>query len=392
MLSARAARLKESATIKVSGAAKRMIAEGVDVINLSMGEPDYNTPEHIKQAAHAAIDANHTHYTINRGIPALREAVCRRLKADFNVDYTADQVIVSSGAKQSLFNIIMALVDEGDEVLLPYPAWPTHPEAIGIAGGKVVPLYTDEKSHFKITPRQLEEAITPQSRMLLFSNPVNPTGMAYNDSEVAALVDVLKKHHLYILSDEIYARLCYDGLAYRSMASFPEIYDRVILVQGVSKAYAMTGWRIGFSCGPAAIMKAADKIQGHSTSNASSIAQYAALAAVDGPQDALDDMLATYAKRRTYIMQRFAAMPGVHYVEPQGAFYLFPNINGVLTDTVDTSEKLALYLLEEAHVAVVPGIGFGAEGFLRISYAASMEQLEEACDRIEKALNKLRKA
>ncbi len=390
MLSARAARLKESATLKVFGAAKRMIAEGVDVINLSMGEPDYNTPEHIKQAAIQAIKANHTHYTVNRGILPLREAVAKRLKEDFNADYTPEQILVSSGAKQSLFNTIMALVDEGDEVLLPYPAWPTHPEAIGLAGGKVVALRTREKDDFKINARQLAAAITPKTKMILFSNPINPTGMVYSEDELTALVDVLKKHNIFILADEIYARMCYDGFKFRSLATFPEIKERVILVQGVSKAYAMTGWRIGFSCGPQAVIKAADKIQGHSTSNASSIAQYAALAAVSGPQDSLDEMLATYTKRRKYIMERFSAMPDISFAVPRGAFYLFPNVSAYFNEQYPDSTALAMYLLEKAHVAVVPGVGFGQEGYLRLSYAASMEQLAAACDRIEKALKELK--
>ncbi len=390
MLSARAARLKESATLKVFGAAKRLIAEGVDVINLSMGEPDYNTPEHIKEAARQAINANHTHYTVNRGILPLREAVAKRLKDDFNADYAPEQILVSSGAKQSLFNTIMALVDEGDEVLLPYPAWPTHPEAIGLAGGKVVPLRANEKSDFKISPQQLAAAITSKTKMILFSNPINPTGMVYNEKELSALVGVLEKQDIFILADEIYARMCYDGLKFRSLATFPEIKERVILVQGVSKAYAMTGWRIGFSCGPQAVINAADKIQGHSTSNASSIAQYAALAAVSGPQDALDEMVVTYARRRKYIMERFSAMPGISFAVPRGAFYLFPNVSAYFNDQYPDSPALALYLLEKAHVAVVPGIGFGQEGYLRLSYAASMEQLATACDRIEKALNELK--
>ncbi len=397
MLSKRAGRLKESATLQVSGEAMRLRDEGVDIINLGMGEPDFDSPEHVKQAAIQAVRDNRSHYTINRGILPLRQAISQRMKADYNADYAPDQIIVTNGAKQSIFNILMALIDKGDEVIMPAPVWPTHPEAVGLADGSPVVVQTREEDGFKLTPSQLREAITKNTRALMLSNPCNPTGMVYNRDELTTLMKELQGTNIFFLSDEVYAPLRYGLPDYVSGAAFRDMLnDRVIIFQAVSKAYAMTGWRIGFTMGPKDIIKAADKIQGHSTSNAAAVSQYAALAALTGPQDVVEKMRAVYEERRAYMQSRLQQMPGLSFVVPQGAFYFFPNISGCYGTTpsgktIANSTDLALYLLQEAHVAMVPGSGFEAEGYLRISYAASMENLQQAMDRMEKALSRIRR-
>jgi len=395
MLSKRALRLKESATLKVSARAMRLRSEGVDIVNLGMGEPDFDSPEHVKQAAIRAVQENHTHYTINRGILPLREAISKHMLQSYQADYPPDQIIVTNGAKQSIFNVLMAMIDAGDEVIIPSPVWPTHPEAVGLADGTAVVIQTLETKGFKLTPKQLREAITPKTKALLLCNPCNPTGMVYSRQELTALLAEIKGTEIFFLSDEVYAPLRYGNIDYVSGAIFREMLDdRVVILQAVSKAYAMTGWRIGFALGPTAIIKAADKIQGHSTSNAASISQYAALAALTGPQDVVEKMRLVYEERRTYVQNCLQEMPGLTFNIPQGAFYFFPNITGCYGQTesgktIANSTDLALYLLKEAHVAIVPGSGFGAEGFLRISYAASMSDLEKAMSRILKALQRI---
>ena len=395
MLSKRAQRLKESATLKVSGEAMRLRAEGVDIINLGMGEPDFNSPDHVKQAAIKAVEDNHSHYTINRGIMPLRQAISERMKEDYDADYPPDQIIVTNGAKQSIFNVLMALLNTGDEVIMPSPVWPTHPEAVGLADGKAIVVPATEQNGFKLTPQQLRAAITPKTKAVMLSNPCNPTGMVYNRAELGALLQEIKGTDIYFLSDEVYAPLRFDDLDYVSGAAFRELLDdRLVILQAVSKAYAMTGWRIGFSLGPVEIIKAMDKIQGHSTSNASSISQYAAMAALTGPQDVVEEMRAVYEERRAYVQGQLKKMAGIQFTMPQGAFYFFPNISGCYgrTDSgriIANSTDLALYLLQEAHVAMVPGIGFEAENYLRISYAASLDDLEKAMNRMQIALQRI---
>lgn len=384
-----------SATLAMSQKSSELRAQGVDVINLSVGEPDFNTPEHIKEAAKRAIDENFTHYPPVPGYMDLRKAIARKLKVENGVDFAPEQIVVSAGAKHSLSNVIYALINPGDEVVIPTPAWVSYVEMVKLAGGVNVLVPTGFEQDFKVTPEQLEAAITERTRMVLLCSPSNPSGSVYTRAELQDLVEVLRRHpQVAILSDEIYEHINY-GPEFVSLASFPEIADRVVVVNGVSKAYAMTGWRIGFMAGPLAVAKAVSKLQGQTTSGISTIAQKAAVAAYDGPQQCVAEMLEAFRRRRDLVVSLARRIPGLKVNEPQGAFYLFPEVSAYLGKnapdgrTIVTDNDLAMYLLEEAHVATVSGSAFCLPGYIRLSYAAADDQLREAFARIERALAQL---
>lgn len=384
-----------SPTMKVAAKAKELKAQGLNVIDLSVGEPDFPTPENIKEAAKKAIDANHTRYTLNSGIPQLRQAISDYLKNNCKLDYSPNDIIVSSGAKQSIYNSILSIVDPGDEVIIPAPYWVSYPHMVSMAEGESVVISTTLESNFKITADQLEKAITPKTKALIMCNPSNPTGAAYTPVELKAIADVVRKHDMYVISDEIYEQLVYDDFKLVSFASFDEeIKAKTITVNGVSKTYAMTGWRIGFTAGPSDVINGINKIQSHSTSNAASISQYAALEAFAGPQDAVANMKVEFAKRRNYLHKELNSIEGISCNLAEGAFYLFPNVEGIFGKSndsvkIENSTDLALFLLNEAQIAIVPGSAFGAEGYLRLSYATSLENLEDAVKRLKEALGKL---
>ncbi len=396
MVSEKANKIGESPTLKVSAKAKSMKAEGIDVIDLSVGEPDFPTPENVKRAGIRAIEENFTKYTQNEGIPALKEAIINRLKEDQGLEYKKNEIIVSSGAKSSLYHLIQALINEGDEVIIPSPYWVTYPHAVSLAGGKGVIVPTKEENGFLIRPEELKAAITPATKALILNNPSNPTGAAYPRQALEALADVVSEEDIYVIADEIYEKLVYDDFRFFSFASLGEdIKKRTIVINGVSKSYSMTGWRIGFAAGPADIIDGMAKIQSHSTSNPCSISQKASLEALRGPQYEVSKMVSEFQKRRNYVLMRLQSIPGVSCHKPQGAFYLFPNFSATYekefnNTIIRNSYGLAYYLLKEAKVAIVPGDGFGADSCIRISYATSMENLERGMDRIIQAVSQLK--
>ena len=384
-----------SATLAMSQKSSELRAQGVDVINLSVGEPDFNTPEHIKEAAKRAIDENFTHYPPVPGYMDLRKAIARKLKVENGVDFAPEQIVVSAGAKHSLSNVIYALINPGDEVVIPTPAWVSYVEMVKLAGGVNVLVPAGFEQDFKVTPEQLEAAITERTRMVLLCSPSNPTGSVYTREELQGLVEVLARHpQVAVLSDEIYEHIDYSG-AFTSLASFPEIADRVVVVNGVSKAYAMTGWRIGFMAGPESVAKAVTKLQGQTTSGISTIAQRAAYAAYSGPQECVEQMRQAFERRRDLVVELATAIPGLKANVPQGAFYLFPDVSAFLGKStpdgkaVSTDTDLSMYLLEHAHVATVPGSAFCLPGYIRLSYAAGDDALREAFARIGRALAEL---
>ncbi len=391
-VSERVQALAPSATLAMSQKSAELKAQGVDVINLSVGEPDFNTPAHIKEAAKKAIDDNFTFYTPVAGYMSLRKAVSDKLKRENGVDYAPEQIVVANGAKQALCNVILASINPGDEVVIPMPAWVSYVEMVKLAGGTVVSVDADITQDFKITPDQLEKAITPATRMLLLCSPSNPTGSVYSREELQAIVDVLAKHpDVMVLADEIYEHINFTG-SFTSMAAFPEIADRVILINGVSKAYAMTGWRIGYCAAPLWLAKAVTKLQGQYTSNASSIAQKAAEAAYTGSQECVAEMNEAFRRRRDLVVELASDIPGLKVNRPQGAFYLFPEVSAYIGKTtpegkkIERSADLAMYLLESGHVATVDGGAFGMEGYIRLSYATSDDNIREALRRMKEAL------
>jgi aspartate aminotransferase len=384
-----------SPTMRVAAEAKKMKSEGLDIIDLSVGEPDFPTPHNIKEAAKKALDNNMTKYTINAGTVELRKAIAQKFKNDNCLDYKLSEIIVSNGAKQSVFNTIQTVVYKDDEVIIPSPYWVSYPEMVTLAHGRSVVVETDEKNGFKLTASQLKDAITPKTKMLILCNPSNPTGSTYTRKELEELAEVCAGKDFFILSDEIYEKLVYDNFEFVSFASLnEEMKKRTIIVNGVSKSYSMTGWRIGYTAGPEEIVKGIDKIQSHSTSHASSISQFATIEALAGPQDEVDMMREEFRKRRNYFHKELCSIEGITCYKPEGAFFLFPNISsffGKSTEVlkINDSFDFAMYLLYEAKVATVPGKAFGAEGFNRFSYAVSMEVLSDAVSRIKKALGKL---
>ena len=373
---------------------RELKAKGIDIIGLSLGEPDFDTPDFIKAAANQAIADNYSHYTPVNGLQSLREAISMKFKRDNHLDYTPDQIVVSTGAKQSIANVVLSLVNEGDEVLLPAPYWVSYSEIVKVAGGIPVIIETSIEDDFKITPALLEKNINERTTMMIYSSPCNPSGSVYTGEELAALSAVIEKHQqLYVISDEIYELINYQS-EHASLAQNKAIYDRVITINGVSKGFAMTGWRLGYIGAPKWIADACNKIQGQFTSAPCAVAQKAAEAAVLADPSEVRYMIDAFKKRRDFVLARLAAMPGVKINTPEGAFYAFPDIaelygkswsGGVINDSSD----FAMYLLEEAHVAVVAGEAFGDPNGIRISYAASMEDLEKAMDRIENAIKAL---
>lgn len=396
--------LAVSATLAMSQKSSELKAAGVDVVNLSVGEPDFDTPAHIKEAAKKAIDDNYSHYSPVPGYMSLREAIADKLRKENKTSFEPAQVVVSTGAKQALSNVILATVNPGDEVVIPVPAWVSYVEMVKLAEGKPVLVPAGMEQGFKVTPAQLEAAITDKTRMVMLCSPSNPSGAVYDREEIKGLVEVLKRHpRVIILSDEIYEHINYTSEGHVSFGEFPEIADRLVIVNGVSKAYAMTGWRIGYMAGPVEIAKAVTKLQGQTTSGTCSIAQKAAEAAYRGSQECVAEMLAAFRRRRDLIVGLAREIPGLKLEMPDGAFYIFPEVSAYLgkhvttvnldgTETVReiaTDSDLAMCLLEEGHVATVAGSAFCMPGYLRLSYAASDDQLREAMARIKTALAKL---
>jgi len=385
-----------SPTINIAAKAIMMKSKNIDLVDLSVGEPDFATPQHIKNAAKNAIDNNLTKYTLNQGLYELREAIAQRILKDQQVAYAPEEIIVSNGAKQSLMNVMMAIISEGEEIIIPAPFWVSYPEMAKLAGGNPVIVQTHEENSFKLTPAQLEAAITPKTRALILCNPSNPTGMVYGKEDLQALAEVLEPTEIMVISDEIYEKLVYDHFCFTSFAAISRIMkERTVVVNGVSKAYAMTGWRIGYAAGDREIIENANIIQSHSTSNAPTISQYASLAAFTGSQDEIIRMRLEFERRRNFVFQEINRINGIRCQAPLGAFYIFPNVSSfygkICKDTViRNSTDLALYLLEEAHVALIPGAAFGADENIRISYASSMENLERGMERIAGALERLK--
>lgn len=396
IISQRVERLSPSATLAMSQKSAELKAQGVDVINMSVGEPDFNTPDHIKDAAKRAIDNNFSRYSPVPGYLSLREAICAKLQRENNISFTPDQIVVGNGAKQELFNALQACVDPGDEVIIPTPAWVSYVELVKLAEGKVVEIPAGIEHDFKITAEQLEAAITPATKMLMLNSPSNPTGAIYSYEELKSLSEVLERHpRVLILADEIYEHINFVDRVH-SISEFPAIRDRVIIVNGVSKAYAMTGWRIGYLAAPAPIAKAVTKLQGQSTSGASSIAQKAAEAAYEGSQQCVEDMRNAFERRRDLIVELAKDVPGWKVNRPDGAFYLFPKVDSYVGKVTPDGKRLesvgdyVMYLLEEAHVACVDGAAFCAPGYMRLSYATSDDNIREAIRRIREASMKIK--
>jgi len=370
--------------------AKAMKARGVDVVNFGVGEPDFDTPENIKEAAIKAIRDGRTKYTPVGGIDPLKEAIVEKLGADNGLRYEKEQVVVSCGAKHSLYNIAQALYGPGDEVIIPAPYWVSYPDQVLLNDARPVIVKTREKDRFMLGPEALEKAVTPRTKALILNSPSNPTGFAYDRKALEAIAEVALRHNFYIVSDEIYEKLVYDGAEHVSIASLSgEIRERTIVVNGLSKSHAMTGWRIGYAAGPKDVVKAMTNIQSQSTSNPTSIAQYAAVEALTGPQQFIGTMRAEFDRRRRFLVDGLNSLKGVKCLSPNGAFYAFPNTSGLYGGKVKNSSELALYLLEEAKVALVPGDAFGDDGHIRISYATSMEDIRKALERMKEALGKL---
>ena len=398
ILSDRVLNMSVSATLQMTDKSRELKAKGIDVIALSIGEPDFDTPTSVKEAAKAAIDNNLTHYPPVPGLPVLREAICNKLKRDNNLDYDVAQIVVSTGAKHSLANVFMSILNDGDEVIVPAPYWVSYPEMIKLAGGKTMVVDAGIEQNFKISAKQLEEAINDKTKAFLFNSPSNPTGSTYTLQELEKLAEVLEKHpHVLIISDEIYELINFVG-KHHSLASFPKLKDRVVLINGVSKGFAMTGWRIGYMAAPLEIAKACSKLQGQFTSGASTISQAAATEAINTkPSESTDlkSMLKQFKNRRDFLMELLKDVPGIKSNVPGAAFYLFPDISyyfGKSTDgiKINDSNDLALYLLEKGHVALVAGEAFGSPEYIRISYATSMENIKEAVKRISEALGNLK--
>lgn len=394
-ISKRVEALAPSATLAMSQKSSELRASGVDVINLSVGEPDFNTPDHIKEAAKRAIDENFTRYTPVPGYPSLRKAIVDNLAATNGVVYDPSQIVVGNGAKQALCNVILATVNPGDEVIIPTPAWVSYVEMVKLAEGESVLVPAGIEQDFKITPAQLRAAITPRTRMVLICSPSNPTGSVYTRDELAALVEVIAEYpDIIVLADEIYQHINYTG-SYTSLGSFEAIADRCVVINGVSKAYAMTGWRIGFCAAPAPIAKAVSKLQSQYSSNASSIAQKAAEAAYTGPQECVEEMRVAFERRRDLVVELASQITGLKVNKPQGAFYLFPEVSSFFGKsfgdrTIRDANDLCMYLLEEGHVACVSGDAFCLPGYMRLSYATSDDNIREAIRRIAAALANLK--
>lgn len=388
-------RFNEPETLKMAKLGRELRAKGFDITDLSLGEPDFDTPDHIKLAAKKAIDDNYSHYTPVSGYPDLREAVCAKLKRDNNLDYSPDQVVVSTGAKQSIANVVMSIVDVGDEVIIPTPYWVTYSEIVKMAGGVVKFVNTSILNGYKITAAELAAAITERTKLFMFSSPCNPSGAVYSKEELSALADIFKKHPgIFIMSDEIYEYINYEG-KHESIAQFDFLKDRVILINGLSKGYAMTGWRLGYIAANAIVARACEKIQGQITSGANAVTQRAAITALTGDMQPTAMMVTEFTKRRKRVMELLNEIPDVECSEPKGAFYVFPMVKNYFGKTdgetvIENADDLCMYLLNKAHVSTVTGKAFGEPNCIRISFANSMENIEKGFLKIKNALLKLK--
>ena len=388
-------RFSEPETLKMARLGRELRAKGIDIVDLSLGEPDFDTPAHIKDAAKQAIDENWSHYTPVSGYLDLREAVCHKLQRDNGLSYRPEQIVVSTGAKQSLANVVLSVVEEGDEVLIPTPFWVTYAALVQLAQGTVRLMKTTLKQGYKITPEQLEEAITPKTKLFMFSSPCNPSGAVYNKEELSALAEVFKRHpQVLIISDEIYEYINFSG-AHESIAQFEELKNRTIIINGLSKGFAMTGWRLGYLAASAEIAKGCEKLQGQFTSGTNAITQRAAITALTGPLDAAKEMVAEFAARKQMVIELMEAIPGFRFAAPDGAFYAFPVISHYFGKTdgdevINSSDDLCMYLLNKGHVSTVTGAAFGDEECIRISFANSRANIEKGFERIASALAKLK--
>lgn len=378
-LASRVSQVNPSLTLAIDAKAKAMKAAGVDICSFSAGEPDFPTPSHIKDAAKQALDQNKTRYGPAAGEPQLRAAIARKLQQDNDLCYAAENIMVTNGGKHSLYNLMMALIDPGDEVIIPTPFWVSYPEMVKLAGGVPVMVPTDASSGYKITAAQLRQAITPKTRLFVLNSPSNPTGMVYTPAEVRAIAEVVVEKQIWVVSDEIYEKILYDGVEHLSIGAVsPASFERTIISSGFAKAYAMTGWRIGYLAGPLALIQAATKIQGHSTSNICTFAQYGAIAALEGDQDCVEVMRQAFSQRRQVMFDGLNAIPGLTCLKPDGAFYLFPSISKTGLSSLEFCDAL----LESQQVAVIPGIAFGADDHIRLSYATDLATIEQGMERL----------
>lgn len=394
-ISKRVSQISASPTLAIVAKTKQMKAEGIDVVGFGAGEPDFDTPVHIRNAAKQALDDGFTRYTPVSGTAELKEAVCQKFQKDNHLEYSPGEILISCGAKHSIFNAILSLCDDGDEVIVPAPYWVSYPEMIKAAGGIPVIVETTQENNFKIMPEQVEEAITPKTKLIILNSPSNPTGMVYQEDELSFIANILTDKGIFCISDEIYEKIIYDEERHISIASLgPKIKEQTIVINGVSKAYSMTGWRIGYAAGLKEIIQAMSNLQSQSTSNPASISQKGALAALNGPQESIFSAVNEFLKRRNYIVERLNTIKGISCLRPQGAFYVFPNISEFFGKVFDGQEikdsfSFVQILLEKAKVAVVPGAAFGADGFIRLSYATSMENIIKGLDRVEEFVSKI---
>lgn len=385
-LAERVGQVPPSLTLSIAAKAKAMKAEGIDVCSFSAGEPDFDTPAHIKEAAKKALDEGKTKYGPAAGEPKLREAIANKLRDENGLSYKAENIIVTNGGKHSLFNLMLALIEPGDEVIIPAPYWLSYPEMVKLAGGTPAIVSTDASTGYKITPDQLRSSITPQTKLFVLNSPSNPTGMVYTPEEIKALAEVLVENDILVVSDEIYEKILYDGAEHLSIGAVgAEIFDRTIISNGFAKAFSMTGWRLGYLAGPVELIKATTTVQSHSTSNVCTFAQYGAIAALEGSQDCVEEMRQAFAQRRKVMLEHLNAIPGLFCPQPDGAFYMFPNILKTGLKSLEFCDKL----LETQRVATVPGIAFGADECIRLSYATDMESIKKGMDRLDKFVRSL---
>jgi len=389
---ARRSNISPSLTLVMNARAKQMTSQGIDVISFAAGEPDFNTPSHVKEAGKTSIDSNKTYYTPASGIVELKKAIAKKLENDNNLIYSPEEIIINSGAKHSVFNVCAVLIEEGDEVLIPAPYWVSYSEMVKILGGKVVTISTDESNNFKINVKYLEKNISDKTRVLILNSPNNPTGAVYSPEELYSLAGFLENQDIVVISDEVYEKIVYDGNKHVSIATFSEkMKSKTVVVNGVSKTFSMTGWRIGYTAGPREIIEAISKLQGHTTGNPCSISQWASVTALQEDTSFIQKWVSEFKKRRDYIVSELNRIEGVYCSAPQGAFYVFPNVKSLLGRTfsgtkINNSVNLAEYLLEQAKIAVVPGEAFGAEGYIRFSFATSMEKIVEGIRRMKESL------
>ncbi len=393
-LSIKVQQIEKSRTAVLTGLANQMRREGIDVIVLTAGEPDFPTPAHIKRSAIRAIEENHTHYTLLEGIPELKDAIIQKFKLDNNLHFERSQILVSCGAKQSIFNTLQAICNSNDEVIIQAPHWVTYPSMIKLVGAIPRIIETNAETRFKVTAKQLRKVINAKTKVVLFNTPANPTGAVYSQGEIEELAEVVRQTGIYVISDEVYEKIVFNGVKHFSIGSIKQIKDQVITVNGVSKAYAMTGWRIGYLGATEEITRACAKVQGQITSNANSIAQHAAVTALTGSQEDVETMRKEFEKRRDFVIGQLSKVSGIEFIKPQGAFYFFPSVKSFVGKRVDgklmkDDEEICRFLLEEEHLVIVPGSPFGVKNHFRISFACSMKELEEGMKRLRSGINKL---